>query len=183
MSVDSILHAAIVPALRLLPGQMDAPVVRVLLLAIGLQESGLQHRFQLVAGARDLKGPARGLWQFEEGDSRTRGGVWGICTHSASKHWLEQLCAQRKVKMNPSSIHSALEFDDVLAAGVARLLLWTDARVLPALDDELNSWQLYLRTWRPGAYTRGSETQRALLRNKWAGFFREASAFARRESV
>jgi len=38
----------------------------------------------------------------------------------------------------------------VLAAGVARLLLWTDPKALPAIGDADAGWSLYLRTWRPG---------------------------------
>jgi len=55
----------------------------------------------------------------------------------------------------------------VLAAGLARLLLWTDRPPLPALQDVEGGWQLYLRTWRPGAYTRGTPALRAELRAKW----------------
>jgi len=47
-------------------------------------------------------------------------------------------------------IWGALETDDVFACGVARLLLWTDPRKLPAADDEDGAWEYYLRNWRPG---------------------------------
>ena len=39
---------AIEPALRLLPAALDTPEARVMLIAIGLQESRLVHRRQLV---------------------------------------------------------------------------------------------------------------------------------------
>ena len=42
------------------------------------------------------------------------------------------------------------EWDDVLAAAFARLLLFTDPAKLPKLGDADGAWQLYLRTWRPG---------------------------------
>jgi hypothetical protein len=48
-------------------------------------------------------------------------------------------------------VHAKLEFDDVLAAAFARLLLWADAKALPGLDashDE--TWDCYIRSWRPG---------------------------------
>ena len=45
------------PAAKLLPG-MDSAKARVMLLAIGLQESRFEHR-------RQIGGPARGFWQFE----------------------------------------------------------------------------------------------------------------------
>ena len=51
---------------------------------------------------------------------------------------------------DPDAIYAALEYDDVLAAGVARLLLWTDPKALPPVGDVDAAWALYLRTWRPG---------------------------------
>jgi len=66
------------------------------------------------------------------------------------------------------TIWVVIGFDDVLAAGLARLLLWSDPRRLPAVGDEEGSWALYLRTWRPGAYDRGTPSQRNALRAKWA---------------
>ncbi len=58
-------------------------------------------------------------------------------------------------------------YDDVLAAGLARLLLWSDSGRLSTVGDEQGAWNLYLRTWRPGAHDRGSPEQRAQLRAKW----------------
>ncbi|MNG31598.1 hypothetical protein D3C84_1174300 [compost metagenome] len=48
------------------------------------------------------------------------------------------------------AVYVAIEHDDVLAAALARLLLWTDPGKLPKLGDEQGAWDLYLRTWRPG---------------------------------
>lgn len=176
MPLQSVLHTAVMPALRLLPQGMDTAGARVMLLAIGLQESGLRYRFQLVSGKPGQKGPARGLWQFERGTSASLGGVWGVWMHPASRRWLRQLCPERRVKMDPGVIHETLERDDVLAAGVARLLLWTDPQALPSIDDEPQAWSLYLRTWRPGAYARGDQAQRASLRQKWREYHAQAAA-------
>lgn len=55
----------------------------------------------------------------------------------------------------------------MLAAGLARLLLWSDPGRLPSEDDVEGAWRLYLKTWRPGAYDRGTAEQRAELRAKW----------------
>jgi hypothetical protein len=146
-----IYEAAIVPALALLPRPMTSQKALVMLLAIGLQESRFEHRAQLVAGRPDLKGPARGFWQFEQGTRSSRGGVWGVFLHDASRYWLNELCTARGVPFNPPAIWSAVENDDVLAAGAARLLLFTDVRPLPELDDEAGAWRLYaFSTWRPG---------------------------------
>lgn len=59
---DNLIPAAA----RLLPGVAFTPEAKVMLLAIGLQESRFEHR-------RQIKGPARGFWQFEAG-----GGTAGV---------------------------------------------------------------------------------------------------------
>ncbi|MFY3134208.1 hypothetical protein ACOTF1_24495 [Achromobacter ruhlandii] len=143
MDLKKIIDTAVSPALALLPTRMDTPAARVMLLAIGLQESRFVHR-------RQIGGPARGLWQFEKGTRASRGGVWGVYLHPASKDRLAALCKARSVACDPDAIYAALEYDDVLAAGVARLLLWTDPKALPPVGDADAGWALYLRTWRPG---------------------------------
>ncbi|WP_241120523.1 hypothetical protein [Achromobacter xylosoxidans] len=143
MTLNSIVSDAINPALALLPAGMDTPAARVMLLAIGLQESRFVHR-------RQIGGPARGFWQFEKGTRASRGGVWGVYLHQASKDRLAALCKARSVSCDPDAIYAALEYDDMLAAGVARLLLWTDPKALPPVGDADAGWALYLRTWRPG---------------------------------
>ena len=167
MTLDQITKAGINPALTLLPPGMDTPQARVMLLSSGLQESRFEHRFQIVQGKPGAKGPARGFWQFELGTAASCGGVWGVFLHEASNGPLKKIAAQRGVAPSPTNIWQAIETDDVLAAAVARLLLWTDAKPLPKLGDVEGAWQLYLRTWRPGAYARGTPAQRAELRAKW----------------
>ncbi|MFY2611128.1 hypothetical protein, partial [Achromobacter ruhlandii] len=135
MTLDTIVADAITPALALLPAGMDTPGARVMLLAIGLQESRFVHR-------RQMGGPARGFWQFEKGTRASRGGVWGVYLHPASKDRLAALCKARSVSCDPDAIYAALEYDDVLAAGVARLLLWTDPKALPAVGDADAAWAL-----------------------------------------
>lgn len=149
--LDTIAQEAINPALRLLPAQMDTPEARVMLLAIGLQESRFLFRFQKVVGHPYVKGPARSYWQFEIGNPTSRGGVTGVYLHDASRYWLAHLCEKRGVTFKPDAIWNGIETDDVLAAGVARLLLFTDPKKLPAVDDVEGAWGLYAyRTWRPG---------------------------------
>lgn len=109
-----------------------------MLLAIGLQESRFVHR-------RQIKGPARGFWQFEQG-----GGVRGVLQHGASSALAAKICAARKVPPMSTAVYAALEHDDILACCFARLLLWTDPKPLPAIGDKQAAWDLYERTWRPG---------------------------------
>lgn len=151
-TLAAITRTAINPALALLPKAMDTLEARLLMLAIGLQESVFIHRWQVIDANRpERKGPARGFWQFELGTRASRGGVWGIFLHEASRYWLSVLCAARGVEFAPRAIWLAIENDDVLAAGCARLLLFTDPKRLPAIGDVDAAWLLYAkRTWRPG---------------------------------
>lgn len=143
--LDTIEHRAIGPALARLPAKMDTPAARVMLLAIGLQESRFMYRAQKTANPY-VKGPARGFWQFERG-----GGVVGVMTHLQTADLARTLCQARSTPFDAVLIHARLEFDDVLAAGFARLLLWSDPKPLPAVEaDHESAWQCYLRTWRPG---------------------------------
>lgn len=141
--ITAQIHATIDTAMGLLPGAMDTAEARTMLLAIGLQESRLLHRRQIVNGKPI--GPAKGLWQFERG-----GGCAGVVSHPASRYWVAQVCQARGVAFNATALWNALETDDVLAAAAARLLLFTDPRRLPTVGDTREAWNLYIRTWRPG---------------------------------
>lgn len=143
--LDGILHSAINPALLRLPRAMDSDAARVMLLAIGLQESRFKYRAQKTNNPY-VPGPAKGFWQFERG-----GGVVGVMNHRHTKDHAKLVCEARGVPFDSSLIHARLEFDDVLAATFARLLLWADAKPLPKVDashDE--AWDCYIRSWRPG---------------------------------
>lgn len=140
---DAVLTGVIEPALSLLSSQMASEEAKVMLLAIGRQESGFATRNQ-------VHGPARGLWQFE------RNGVLAVMHHTTTSGAAYDLCTKLDVLWGSSSILSALSTNDELACGFARLLLWSDPRPLPAIGDKLGAWELYERTWRPGkpAYSR-----------------------------
>jgi len=143
MTIPTAVQAAIDQGLTLLPAAMDSEPARVMLVAIGMQESGLTARVQIVDGGG--QGPARGLWQFERG-----GGCAGVLRHNASRYWMRSVCAARGVEPTPAALWTALATDDVLAAATARLLLFTDPKRLPVLGDIEGAWALYLRVWRPG---------------------------------
>lgn len=136
---------AVNQALAMLPAQMDTIQARVMLYAIGLQESGFEHRFQVVAGKPGAKGPARGYWQFEKG-----GGVKGVLTHEKTQTYAERICRTRGIDIGYEPAWLRLETDDVAAAAFARLLLWADAGPLPAITDQRGAWDCYVRNWRPG---------------------------------
>jgi len=138
MTLDEISKTAIDPALKLLPAAMDKPQARVMLLAIGRQESRFEHREQ-------IGGPARGFWQFESG-----GGVKGVMNHPLTSAMAKAVCADCSVPFERTIIHQTLAKNDELAAAFARLLLWTDPKGLPGKDDPQGGWDLYARVWRPG---------------------------------
>ncbi|GAB3469168.1 hypothetical protein [Azotobacter salinestris] len=138
MLLSEIRAAAIAPALALLPARMNTPAAEVMLLTIGLQESGLIHR-------RQIGGPARGWWQFEQG-----GGVAGVLRHPESAGYARGVCTARRVSPEPGIVWAELEHNDILAAAFARLLLWTDPAPLPEVGEVAKSWDYYQRCWRPG---------------------------------
>ena len=155
-----IPHAAnetiITPALALLPAKMDSKLARVMLLAIGLQESRFLYRRQVLNGGG--KGPAASFWQMERG-----GGVRGVLNHAASKDLAQQVCASRAVAPTEMAVWQAMEHDDILGACFARLLLWTDPKPIP--DNADDAWDLYAhRLWRPGKPHPAS----------WPDFYRQA---------
>lgn len=122
--------------LALLADKYDTQAARVMLAVIAFQESNFHHR-------RQIKGPARGLWQFERG-----GGVVGVMRHRSTEAAARELCDMRGIPFDSETIYNSLEFDDLLACGFARLLLWTHPKALPT--DPAPAWQYYLDVWRPG---------------------------------
>jgi hypothetical protein len=131
---------ALPAALALLPGQMDTPEARAMLFAIGYQESEFLYRRQLG------NGPARGFWQFER-----MGGVKEILDHAVVGPMIKQVCKTLIIAPTPAACHEAMQFNDVLAACFARLLLYVDPAVLPGrTGGSALGWKIYLRNWRPG---------------------------------
>lgn len=140
---------AINRAFALLPLKMDSRQARLVHAAIGFQESKFLERRQIITVMREGKkvnapeGPATGFWQFESG-----GGVKGVMTHPAVSASARQVCHACGVPFVQDAIWKALQVDDVLAAALARLLMWTDSAPLPKSEGE--AWAMYARTWRPG---------------------------------
>lgn len=153
--------------LALLPAKMRSPAARVLLYATNRQENPTRSPRQIVKvdGRLQPIGPAAGDYQFEKG-----GGVKGVLTHPASSRYAQACCFVRDVLHSPDDVFKAIQTDPVLAAALARLLYYTDPKALPALGDEQGNWELYLRTWRPGAYARQPDE----LRAKWAKSYADA---------
>ena len=140
----------LVPTLTsgILPARMDSPMARVMMVAIGLQESNLSARRQGAGG------PARGFHQFERGSPSNRGGVWGVFNHRATRDIARDACERLHIRPVYDSAHIALEFCDPLDLALSRLLLWTLPQALPAFHSvysvEEQGWAQYIAVWRPG---------------------------------
>ena len=67
---------------------------------------------------------------------------------------MRNLCARLGFQCDAGEVWRLIEFNDVLAFGCGRLLLWTDPQPLPSLGTDIAgigaAWRLYLRLWNPG---------------------------------
>jgi hypothetical protein len=134
----SVIHDLILnPLFSVLPATMTTDSARAMLLAIGLQESKFKYR-------RQVRGPAMGFWQFETA------GIIGVMTHHASVEYAESLLGMLVIENQDAVIYRAVQYNDLLAAGLARLLLWTLPHALPERGDAQGAWEQYLEAWRPG---------------------------------
>jgi hypothetical protein len=68
--------------------------------------------------------------------------------HKKAGQWLKEAAAFCDVVASVEALHGAIEHNDILAAALARLALWVHPDAIP--ETELEAWQLYLSTWRPG---------------------------------
>lgn len=125
--------------MKLLPASLNTTAAKAMLIAIGLQESTFLHRRQL------NDGPARGFWQFEQG-----GSVRGVLTHAVTRGLARGLVDRMGYEDYPATVWNALEHNDILAMGFARLnLLWIP-KALPKPEDPDEGWDQYIYAWRPG---------------------------------
>jgi hypothetical protein len=147
MNPSTFVHCVVRPGLRFMAGtlgnpRMDTPEAELLLLAIALQESGARHRAQ-------IKGPARGYWQFERG-----GGFAGILAHARTGPLIHTLIDELNLSADADELWQALPQSELLQTCFARMLLWSDNAPLPAVGDKDAAWAVYLRNWRPGKPSR-----------------------------
>lgn len=116
--------------------KLDLPMARVIMLTIGMQESDFDHR-------RQINGPARGFFQFE------KIGVLGLWDHHRVGELVRDTCGLMGY-YDIKKVYNALEHNDVLAAALARLLLYTYPGRLPHPEHYENGWNQYIAQWRPG---------------------------------
>lgn len=143
--IPSVLNAQIItPALQLLgEPRFDKHQARVQMIAIALQETGLRARIQKVGSPPRPVGPARSYWQFER-----MGGVNEVMVHPATGPRLKPIVELLDLEWDVTALHQAMAYNDLVAAVMARLLIYIDPRPLPVSAPE--GWAQYLARWRPG---------------------------------
>lgn len=115
------------------------------MLAIGLQESRFEHRFQ-------IGGPAHGFWQSEYG-----GGAWtGVLNHPATRDISRGILIAMAYGEPDIGDYKGIAHNDVLAYCLGRLLLWTLPQALPQRGETQKAWEQYIEAWRPGRPHRGT---------------------------
>jgi hypothetical protein len=141
MTPELFIENALAPAMRMLHDNMNSKEAIAFVVAICLQESRLIHRRQLGGGT------ARGYAQFE------LNGVYGVLHHRATKEHARALLAQLdySVESSAGDVWLAIEHNDILAAGLARLNLWWLPQALPARNNPAGAYSQYLQAWAPGA--------------------------------
>jgi hypothetical protein len=139
MMLETVSRFIVPATYSLLPGEMASKQATAMLLAIGLQESGFRHRYQIPVAH------ARGFWQFEEA------GLHGVLHHPATAEHVSRFGLSLGYRtVTVGTLHPAIQHNDVLACGLARLLLWTLPDALPGPDDLEEGLRQYLSAWRPG---------------------------------
>lgn len=123
--------------LHRLGGPEITPRAVRMLLAVARQEGGPN------LARHQAGGPAHGPWQFER-----KGGVRGVMTNSRTTELARALADAFGLPFTTTAVFEALEFNDTLSCGFARLLLWSDPYPLPATEHD--AWAAYISLWRPG---------------------------------
>lgn len=163
------LKSDIEAGLALLPEPLRTIDAKVQLYATSIQENPTRAPRQLIKKDGTLQpiGPAAGDYQFEK-----TGGVRGLLNFKSDRlqSMLRSVCTARRVPQTPDGLFDAIQRDPILAAALARLLYFTDLGALPKAGAEQYAWDVYLRTWRPGAYERDPKG----LRAKWTKSYAEA---------
>lgn len=163
------LKSDIDAGLALLPEALRTLDAKVQLYATSIQENPTRAPRQLIKKDGRLQpiGPAAGDYQFEK-----TGGIRGLINFKSARlqQMLDAACLDRKKTKTEDGLFAAVQVDPVLAAALARLLYFTDSGALPKAGAEQYAWEVYLRTWRPGAYERDPKG----LRAKWSKSYAEA---------
>lgn len=150
MQPELLLRDAIRPAhdaLTALTGtDMGGRRAEVMSLAVAFQETNVDERIQIGDDGKPLPRVARSWWQFER-----MGGVAELIAHRRAGPLLKVICDRLDIPFDRDTLHEAMAWNDLLAAVMARLLLWVDPDAIPDEHDTASSYAYYDRRWRPGA--------------------------------
>lgn len=138
VSTSDALKLIVLPALKLFPPMLTSDSAKIQMLADGLQETKFAARVQMGHG------PAHGFWQNELES------IDDLLANHATKDFMITLCNACGVAANASVIYNSILANDILDAGVHRLLMWADPHPLPRVGDLPSAWQCYLDVQRPG---------------------------------
>ncbi len=116
----------------------------VLLLAIAIQESSLQHR-------RQIRGPARSFWQIEPPTYKDT-----LLRYTPLLMFVNDLEIGVNTVNTAIDASYAMRYNDALACACARGILRLNPKPLPDVGDEDGAWDYYLESWRPGKPRPGS---------------------------
>lgn len=158
MDLNRFLNVAIRPALQELEkdGIRSSKEAERFMLAIALQESRVKYRKQI--GQQGMPtGPANSYWQFERG-----GGVKGVLNHASTKNRIAKILALYDINNSEQDVWEAMRYHDIVAACMARLLIFTLPNKLPTTAQQ--GWDQYISAWRPGKPHRAT----------WDGFWNQA---------
>jgi hypothetical protein len=140
MTIEQADTLIVVPTLAYMGAPYNSDEARVLLLAIGYQESRFATRKQ-------EKGPARGFWQFE-GGPKTAGAAF--CRDPRFAPFRAFASELHYPVTMPGFMRALASGGDKLACIAARGLLFLDPRPLPARGQVQEAWGYYKRNWNPG---------------------------------
>lgn len=144
MNPQTLIRTAIIPAFEDLASLKipDTFEARRQVLAIAFQETRLLHRRQVTASGHE-NGPAMSFWQFEK-----TGGCAEVFHNSSTRERMRRICTAYEVDDNAAALWHAMQYQDIVAAAAARLLLFTLPAKLPTTEEE--GWKQYIAAWRPG---------------------------------
>src|SRR5215813_9980112 len=149
MTIQEADNLIVSPSLTWMGKPYDVLMARILLLAIGWQETQFRTRFQ------DGGGPARSFWQFEFGHS-AKGDAAGyaFCKSKSAAPFRKMANNLHMVVTDPKVVKAQLGAgNDRLACIMARWLLYQDPHPLPSLvskTQDKEGWDYYVRNWGPG---------------------------------
>lgn len=152
--IEHLLRFAFPAAYALLPPALESKAATVLVLAIGIQRTGLSERRQRGTASNR----ARSFWSFDHGETLrvgATGGLAAVLMHPVSGPLLKKVLAALQYPVDPTQevlrvLMMAIEHNDVLAVACAILALQTLTESLAPLGDAAGAYRNFAEAWQPG---------------------------------